>query len=94
MSNPLINAWVKNVYSLRIGGGLNSGYMQRSYTALTYPTQQVRVQTPTFTQVSTMFSSALSTLKMNFQPLLIVDLYPVSTAPTIKRTKEKLKGNS
>lgn len=94
MSNTLINAWVKNVYSLRIDGGLNSGNIQNSYTATSLASNALWVQTPTFTQVSTMFSAVLSTLKMSLQPLLIANLYPVSTVPTIKRTKGKMKGNS
>lgn len=81
-------AWVKNVYSLRMSSGIASGDTLSSYTPPTLATIYTRVQTPTFTQVSTMFSAVLSTLKMSFQPLLIARLYPVSTAPTIKRTKE------
>jgi hypothetical protein len=52
------------------------------------------VQVPSFTQVTTLLSAALSPLKNLFQPLLIADLYLVSTAPTIKKKKENKERNS
>jgi hypothetical protein len=91
---PLFSAWVKNVYSLRTVGGMNSGYIQDSYTAPMYSNSVIRVQVPSFTQLSTKFSAVLSTLKNRFLPLLFVELYPVSTVPTIKRTTENKERNS
>jgi hypothetical protein len=87
-------AWVKNVYSLRTDSGMNSGYTQLSYTPPTRAHLPIRVQLPSFTQVATMLSAALSTLKTQFKPLLITDLYIVSTVPTIKKKKENKERNS
>jgi len=94
MPKILTFAWVKNVYSLRTDSGMNSGNTQLSYTPPTSASLPVRVQVPSFTQVSIMLSTVLSTLKNQFQPLLIADLYPVSTAPTIKKKKENKERNS
>lgn len=87
-------AWVKNVYSLRTDSGVNSVYTSLSYTAPLYTNPTIRAQLPRFTQVTTFLSSALSTLKNLFQPLLITDLYLVSTAPTMKKKKENKERNS
>lgn len=88
MSNTLFQAWVKNVYSLRMNSGVSSGKTQGSYTSPLSAYAVVWVKAPVYAHVSTNFSALLSTLKMSFQPLLIRQLYPLSTAPTIKRTKE------
>ena len=87
-------AWVKNVYSLRTDSGVNSGYNQYSYTPPTSASLAIRAQVPSFTQVYTVLSTVLSTLKNQFWPLLITDLYMVSTAPTIKKKKENKERNS
>lgn len=87
-------AWVKNVYSLRMNSGKDSGDTQFSYTPPTLPNPQTRVQVLSFTQLTTKFSAVLSTLKSRIQPLLITDLYPVSTAPTMKKKKENKERNS
>jgi hypothetical protein len=94
MPKMLTFAWVKNVYSLRTDSGMNGGYTPLSYTALTKAQTLTRVQVPSFTQVYSMLSTVLSTLKSHIQPLLIADLYPVSTAPTIKKKKENKERNS
>lgn len=91
---PLSTAWVKNVYSLRIDGGMNSGYTAVSYTAPLSAYAHQRVQVPTFTQISTMLSAVLSTLNNVVTLLLNTDLYPVSTAPTMKKKKENKERNS
>lgn len=87
-------AWVKNVYSLRKDSSMNSAYTHFSYTPLANASLSIRVQVPSFTQVSNIVSAALSTLKNQFQPPLIADLYLVSTAPTIKKKKENKERNS
>ena len=94
MPKTMSFAWVKNVYSLRTDSGNNSGYTAFSYTPPIYADTAIRVQVPSFTQVPTIFSAVLSTLKNGFQPLLNSDLYPVSTAPTIKKKKENKERNS
>ncbi len=91
---PLSFTWVKNVYSLRIDSGMNSGNIRFSYTAPLFSSVPTRVQLTRYTQVSTTLSAVLSTLKNRFLPLLIVDLYPVSTVPTIKRMTENKERNS
>lgn len=88
MSNTLLITWVKNVYSLRMNGGVNGGYTQNSYTSPISRTMAMWVKARIYTHISTNFSAVLSTVKMSMQPLLISQLYPLSTVPTIKRTKE------
>jgi len=94
MPKMLTFAWVKNVYSLRTDSGMNSGNTQFSYTPPSEAQTLIRVQVPSFTQVAIMLSTVLSTLKNQIQPLLITDLYPVSTVPTIKKKKENKERNS
>jgi hypothetical protein len=94
MPKTVLFAWVKNVYSLRTDSGINSAYPPLSYTAPTRASLPMGVQVPSFTQVTTLLSAALSPLKNLFQPLLIADLYLVSTAPTIKKKKENKERNS
>ena len=88
------NTWVKNVYSLRMNSGIDSGKTVFSYTPPLLTPYPDSVQTLGFTQVSTMLSAVLSTLKTSVQPLLNTDLYPVSTAPTMKKKKEIKERNS
>jgi hypothetical protein len=88
------SAWVKNVYSLRTDSGINSGNITFSYTALYIQFSQVLVQLTRYTQVSTMLSAVLSTLKFLFLPPVDRDLYPVSTVPTIKKITENKERNS
>ena len=90
----VFTAWVKNVYSLRMNQGIVSGITLVSYTASYTTNQRVRVQLPSFTQIATHVSAVLSTLKNAFLPLLIIHLYPVSTAPIIKKEKEIKERNS
>ena len=87
-------AWVKNVYSLRTDSGMNSAYTKLFYTPPTHASLPMGAQVPSLTQVATMLSAALSTLKTQFRPLLIADLSIVSTAPTIKKKKENKERNS
>ena len=87
-------AWVKNVYSLRIDSGMNSGYPLFSYTGPLSVIAGVRGQVPSFTQLITQLSAVLSTVKNHIFNLLHSHLYPVSTAPTIKKKKENKKRNS
>jgi len=86
--------WVKNVYSLRMNSGVLCGQNLVSYTPPALATTRLWVQTLTFTQVSTNFSAVLSTVFSAIQPLLNYHLYPVSTAPTIKKKKENKERNS
>lgn len=88
MSNSLSAAWVKNVYSLRIGSGMNRGYSTNSYTPPISSHAAMWVQSPIFTQVLATLSAVLPTRKITSSYLLNRWLYPLSTVPTIKRTKE------
>ena len=90
----MLTAWVKNVYSLRIDSGVNSGYPLFSYTGPTRALPAIRVQVTSFTQVIVKFSSVLSTAKSTYFNLLNTHLYPVSTVPTIKKKKENKERNS
>jgi len=90
----MFNTWVKNVYSLRMTSGIEGGDIPLSYTPPTLAYSRIRVQTLSFTHVSTMFSAALSTLKNSYLHLLNSHLYPVSTVPTIKKKKEIKERNS
>lgn len=94
MSNTVPQTWVKNVYSLRITSGVVSGESLNSYTPPTLATQSLWVQVPSFTQVYTNFSAVLSTAKNALFNLLNTQLYPVSTAPIIKKKKENKERNS
>jgi hypothetical protein len=87
MPKYLSPAWVKNVYSLRILGGITSDDM---YTGVSqnaiYP--QLPVHKPTYLSLFIpVLSTQLSTRFFANLPPLIRQLYPQSTVPTIKRTK-------
>ena len=88
MLNTLSFAWVKNVYSLRTDGGTNGGV---SYTgmglATTYLLAPVH-NSPSLARFIPLIYTQLSTAFFRKIPLLISWLYPQSTVPTIKRTKE------
>lgn len=94
MRNPLPFTWVKNVYSLRMISGIDSGNTIVSYTPPTLASIGLWVQTPIYTQLTTKFSAVLSTLNIPQLHLLIRHLYPVSTVPTIKKKKENKERNS
>jgi hypothetical protein len=93
-SRTTFTAWVKNVYRLRTGSGMNRGYVSFSYTAPVSAHHPTRVQVLGFTQVTTALSAVLSTVKMSISHPLTADLYPVSTVPTMKRMKENKERNS
>ena len=88
------SAWVKNVYSLRMDSRIVSGNTLISYTPPTLLLKGYSVQTTAFTQLPMYLSSVLSTLKNTVLPQLIDHLYPVSTAPTMKKKKEIKERNS
>ena len=94
MPKTISFAWVKNVYSLRMNSGIASGESLVSYTPPTLALQSLWVQLPSFTQVYTHLSAVLSTAKITFFNLLNTQLYPVSTAPIIKKKKENKERNS
>ena len=94
MPKTIHTAWVKNVYSLRMNSGTERGNTGVSYTPPILAFVPMWVKIPSLTQVSTMFSAVLSTLKNDILHLLITDLYPVSTVPTIKKKKENKERNS
>lgn len=94
MPNTLSTAWVKNVYSLRIAQGVTSGYSSTPLPSLSKNTTAQRVQTPFFTHTIRNLSARLSTQKNQLFNLLSNHLYPLSTAPTIKKNKEKMERNT
>ena len=84
-----LTAWVKNVYTLRTAQGTNGdklhtgSYLTQQFTHLPVHNPQV---IPLFVQV---FTSQLSTLKINHFNLLNRRLYPQSTPP-INMKKKKI----
>lgn len=89
MPNTLLTTWVKNVYSLRIAGGIKSVYSYTGEVLRLYFTQQQRDKSPILPSLIPAFYTQLSTSFLRKIPLLIAWLYPQSTVPTIKRTKER-----
>jgi hypothetical protein len=88
----MLNTWVKNVYSLCVEVVVNR---VKSYTGGVYKNCNplvLRVQTPSFTQSLDSFTPSLYTPFFNISYLLTTHLYTLSTAPTIKKTKENKKG--
>jgi len=88
MPKTLSPTWVKNVYSLRKAQGIKSGLL---YTVPTLSFQNNpspvhnSLALPRFIPV---FYTQLSTLFFSYFNLLINQLYPFSTEPITKRTKE------
>lgn len=84
---PLSTAWVKNVYSLWVTGGVVCGYIYTGIlTTLRLPTTMV-VKPQPYTHLTTSFTPSLFTAFFRHFNLLITHLYTLSTVPTIK-TKE------
>jgi hypothetical protein len=83
------NTWVKNVYSLGIAGGINSGPLYTGSPLTAYQPQNWLYKPPVLLSLIPVFSPQLSTPFLQKIPLLIALLYPQSTVPTIKRTKER-----
>lgn len=94
MSSTLSTTWVKNVYSLRMNSGIDRGETFVSYTPPTLASMLLWVQTFIFTQFSPMLSAVLPTIKNAISLLLLRQLYPLSTVPTIKKKKENKERNS
>ena len=87
MSNTRSFAWVKNVYSLRISGGISSGH---SYTALAYSPTFTRLAVEKLSKLSRFvpaFASHLSPAFSDRFHLLYRQLYPLSTPLIITETK-------
>jgi len=83
----LFSAWVKNVYSLCVEGVTKCVNLYTGVGTQTTQAHKVVVQPSTFTQVMDTFPPTLYTPKFSFLPLVITDLYTVSTVPTIKKMK-------
>jgi len=82
-------AWVKNVYSLGVTKGTNSGFLYTGlYDSPTSPLLSVH-KSPTFTPFIHAFRTYLSTHVFTHFNLLYNHLYPQSTSPTIKKKKER-----
>jgi hypothetical protein len=89
MPNTLSIAWVKNVYSLGIVGGIDSGLVYTAGTLTAHRPQNQSYKSLVLPSLIPAFSPQLSTSFLRNIPLLIAWLYPQSTIPTIKRTKER-----
>jgi hypothetical protein len=89
MLSSLFSVWVKNVYSLRIAGGI-SGVQMYTPSALSVVSTVVLVQNPTvMLRVVPVLYALLSTAKKAVFNLLTGRLYPQSTGPIINPNKEK-----
>jgi hypothetical protein len=89
MPNSLPIAWVKNVYSLGIVKGIDSGLVYTAVPLTAHRFQNQSYNSLVLPNLIPTFSPQLSTLFLRNIPLLIAWLYPQSTGPTIKRTKER-----
>jgi hypothetical protein len=88
-STHLLQAWVKNVYSLCVEGVINGA---QSYTAqLTSLARSIamRVQPPIFTHTFNSFTPSMYSVNSSHFNLLSTHLYTLSTPPTIKKIKKK-----
>lgn len=88
MPKTLPTSWVKNVYSLRIDARINSGVLYTEVVNTATRLQSTVYNSPGFTRFIPVRSALLSTAFFRKIPLLIAWLYPQSTGPIIKRTKE------
>ena len=89
MPNLFIFAWVKNVYSLLILGGITRGHLPTtSVIGGQFTTNPVH-NTPTLPRFIPAFPQSLSTPKISYLSLLISRLYPLSTPPINTKTKGK-----
>jgi hypothetical protein len=82
-------AWVKNVYSLGIAGGIKSGSVYTVGVFVGHQPQNWLYKPPVLLTLIPDFTAQLSTSFLRKIPLLIAWLYPQSTVPIIKRTKER-----
>lgn len=88
MPNTLSQAWVKNVYSLRIARGVTGGQTYTESCSDTQITPSPVYKHPTLSRLLPAFEPSLSTTIFRQFNLLINHLYPLSTVPTITETKE------
>jgi hypothetical protein len=91
---PLFQTWVKNVYSLCREGVVTSAQSYTGSLVTTPKATWVRVQPTGYTHTMDSFTPALYTVKFSLFNLLNTYLYTLSTAPTIKKRKENMKGIS
>jgi len=82
-------AWVKNVYSLGVTEGINSGFLYTTPLPVTTYTFNPVHNTPTFTRFIHAFTTYLSTRNFEYFNPLIHHLYPQSTAPINKKKKKE-----
>lgn len=88
MRSTLSQPWVKNVYSLGTQTGIKSVLL---YPVLAHGPSITSLPVRNWGVVRRLFPTQptlLSTLFFGYLPLLKRELYLVSTAPTIKKTKE------
>lgn len=88
MPNTLSTTWVKNVYSLRIGGGITSGVSYTVIAILVSLSHLVVHKLSNLSRLIPVFPTQLYPSFSGQSPLLNSQLYPLSTPPTITETKE------
>lgn len=89
MSNPLSFSWVKNVYNLRTEYGKNSGLLYTGVWVMLKNATNVVVKVQSLHIIFPTLSATYSPAIFRDFNLLFSQLYPVSTAPTIMKNKEK-----
>ncbi len=85
--NPLLQPWVKNVYSLWVKGGALCGYLYTTISPQYTRKAVMGVKPQSYTHLTTSFTPSFFTVFFTNFNLLISYLYTLSTAPIIK-TKE------
>lgn len=91
MLNTLSPTWVKNVYSLRLVGGITGVWVYTDGRTI-WLNQRIGVYNRPFLPLFIpTFLAVVSTFKTIFSPLLYGHLYPLSTGLIIKRNKEYLR---
>jgi hypothetical protein len=94
LSTTLSSTWVKNVYRLCVEGVVNSVLLSPTTDNHLLPTNLTRVKPSLFTHILSSFTPLFYTPKNVRLSDTYCHLSPLSTAPTINKTKENMKGNS
>ena len=89
--NPLLSAWVKNVYSLCFDGGYACGSLYTDMRTTSLRAINMGVKPQSYTQLTTSFTPYIFTAIFSNLYLLMNHLYTVSTGPIIKTKGLKRK---
>jgi hypothetical protein len=87
MPNPLLFAWVKNVYSLLRIKGINSELVYTQPVTKALQSHKAVHKSLTLPRFILTFTQPFSTQKLSSLPLLMSHLYPLSTPLITMKTK-------